>query len=319
MRAIDLHVHLTPQCFQREVLNGRTFHGLTAAWGELDNPRNSWTPEQRLLDMDSMGIDVQVLSPTVSFYQYEAEVSTTTAIARDCNNEIGEMMKQWPDRFSGLATLPMQDVSAAIAELERCMKKLNFKGAQINDHINGKMLDDPMFLPFWKAVEQLGAIILFHQAAGSTVVTTRTKKYFLPNTIGNLTDRTITFASLVFGGVMDRFPNLRICLSHGGGYTSFGIGRMDRGWEVKREARGNISRPPSAYLSAFYYDCITFSEPALRMLIDTVGIDRVVLGTDYPATMRIDWPASWVLGLKSLTMEEKEAILHKNLEKLLGL
>jgi aminocarboxymuconate-semialdehyde decarboxylase len=118
---------------------------------------------------------------------------------------------------------------------------------------------------------------------------------------------------------MDKYPNLRICLSHGGGYTCFGIGRMDRGWEVKKEARGNISRPPSAYLSAFYYDCITFSEPALRMLIDTVGIDRVVLGTDYPATMRIDWPTSWVLGLKSLTLEEKQAILHKNLEKLLGL
>ena len=318
MRAIDLHVHLTPQCFQREVLSGRTFHGLTAAYGELDNPRNSWTPEQRLLDMDSMGIDVQVLSPNASFYKYDEDVSTTTAIARDCNNEIGEMIKEWPDRFSGLATLPMQDVSAAITELDRCMNKLNFKGAQINDHINGKTFDDPVFHPFWKAVEQLGAMILIHQS-GSTVVSARTKKYHLSNTIGNLTDRTITFACFVFGGVMDKYPNLRICLSHGGGYTSFGIGRMDRGWEVQKEARGNISRPPSAYVSAFYYDCITHSEPALRMLIDTAGIDRVILGTDYPADMCIDWPTSWVLGLKSLTLEEKEAILYKNLEKLLGL
>lgn len=318
MRAIDLHVHVTPQCFQREVLKGGTFHGMTAASGELFNPRNAWTPEQRILDMNSMGVDVQVVSPNVAFYRYDADVSTTTAIATDCNNEIGQMIKDSPSRFSGLATLPMQDVPAAIAELDRCMNDLNFKGAQINDHINGKTFDDPEFYPFWKAAEQLGAILLIHQA-GSTVVTARTKKYHLSNTIGNLTDRTITFASFVFGGVMDKFPGLRICLSHGGGYTSFGIGRIDRGWQVRKEARGNITRPPSSYLSAFYYDCITHSEPALRMLIDAVGIDRVVLGTDYPADMCIDWPVSWVLGLKSLTLEEKEAILYKNLEKLLGL
>jgi aminocarboxymuconate-semialdehyde decarboxylase len=318
MRTIDLHCHLTPQCFQQEVLNGRTFHGLNADYGELFNPRNAWTPEQRILDMNSMGIDVQVVSPNVSFYRYDADVSTTTAIARDCNNEIGQMIKDFPGRFSGLANLPMQDVPAAIAELERCMTQLKFKGAQINDHINGKTFDDPVFFPFWKVVEQSGAIILIHQS-GPTLVSARTKKYHLPNTIGNLADRTVTFASFVFGGVMDKFPDLRICLSHGGGYTSFGIGRMDRGWQVRKEARINLTRPPSAYLSAFYYDCITHSEPALRMLIDAVGIDRVILGTDYPADMCIDWPASWVLGLKSLTLEEKEAILYKNLERLLGL
>lgn len=318
MRTIDLHCHLTPQCFQKKVLNGRKFHGLDASYGELFNPRNAWTAEQRILDMNSMGIDVQVVSPNVSFYMYDADVSTTTAVARDCNNEIGQMIKDYPDRFSGLANLPMQDIPAAIAELERCMGKMNFKGAQINDHINGKMFDDPLFFPFWKAVEQSGAVILIHQA-GATLVSARTKKYHLPNTIGNLADRAVTFATFVFGGVMDKFPNLRICLSHGGGYTSFGIGRMDRGWQVRKEARINLTRPPSTYLSAFYYDCITHSEPALRMLIDAVGIDRVILGTDYPADMCIDWPASWVLGLKSLTLGEKEAILHKNLEKLLGL
>ena len=318
MRAIDLHAHVTPLCFQREVLNGRTFHGMTAAYGELFNPRNAWTPEQRILDMDSMGIDVQVVSSNVSFYMYDADVSTTTAIARDCNNEIGEMIQEYPGRFSGLATLPMQDVPAAIAELERCMNQLDFKGAQINDHINGKTFDDPVFLPFWKAAEELGAVILTHQA-GKTTVSARTEKYHLPNSIGNLADRTVTFASLVFSGIMDKYPDLRICLAHGGGYTCFGIGRMDRGWQVRKEARLNISRPPSTYLNAFYYDCITHSEPALRMLIDTVGIDRVVLGTDYPADMCIDWPPAWVLGLKSLTLEEKEAILYKNLEKLLNI
>ena len=139
------------------------------------------------------------------------------------------------------------------------------------------------------------------------------------NSIGNLVDRAVTYATFVFGGVMDKHPDLKICLAHGGGYTCFGIGRMDRGWQVRPEARVNIQEPPSAYLRKFYYDCLTHSEPALRYLIDSVGIDRILFGTDWPADMAIDWPVSWVLGLESLTQEEKDAILWKNLESLLDL
>ncbi len=275
MRAIDLHAHLTPQCFQ-------------------------------------------LVSTNVAFYQYDQDVATTTAIARACNNEVQQMTIDYPDRFAGLATLPMQDIPAAIAELERVMVQLGFKGAMINDQINGRTFDEPEFLPFWKAAEQMGAMLLIHQAR-PTLVTQRTTRYHLPNTIGNLVDRAVTFASFVFGGVMDACPDLRICLAHGGGYTCFGIGRMDRGWQVRSEARVHITQPPSAYLKRFYYDCLTHSEAALRLVIDTAGADRVVLGTDWPADMRIDWPVAWVLGLQSLTQEEKELILWKNLERLLGL
>ena len=318
MRAIDIHAHSTPQCFQREVLQGRTWHGMTAAEGELFNPRNAWTPEQRIADMDSIGVDVQVVSTNVAFYKYDQDVDTTVAIATDCNNEVHQMTMDYPERLAGLATLPMQDVPAAIAELERAVTTLGFKGAMINDHVNGRTYDDPAFLPFWRAAEQLGAVLLIHQA-NPTMVAPRIDRYHLPNTIGNLAERAVTFASFVFGGVMDQCPDLKVCLAHGGGYTCFGAGRMDRGWLVRREARVNITRPPSEYLNRFYYDCLTHSEPALRMLIDTVGIDRVVLGTDWPADMMIDWPVGWVMGLPSLTQDEKEAILWKNLEKLLSL
>jgi aminocarboxymuconate-semialdehyde decarboxylase len=164
----------------------------------------------------------------------------------------------------------------------------------------------------------MGALILIHQAR-PTLVTQRIQRYHLPNTIGNLVDRAVTFASFVFGGVMDACPDLKICLAHGGGYTCYGIGRMDRGWQVRSEARVHISQPPSAYLRRFYYDCIVYTESALRYLIDTVGADRVVFGTDWPADMRLDWPVSWVMGMQSLTQEEKELILGKNLERLLGL
>ena len=318
MRAIDIHAHLTPQCFQRAVLVGKEWHGMTRAEGELFNPMNAWTPEQRLADMRSLGIDVQVVSTNVAFYKYDQDVATTTAIAQECNNEVHQMTLDYPERFAGLATLPMQDIPAAIAELERSVVQLGLKGAMMNDHVNNRTFDAPEFLPFWKAAEQMGALIFIHQAR-PTLVTQRTQRYHLPNTIGNLVDRAVTFASFVFGGVMDACPNLKICLAHGGGYTCFGIGRMDRGWQVRSEARVHIDKPPSAYVSKFYYDCLTHSEAALRMLLDTVGADRVVLGTDWPADMRIDWPVAWVLGLKSLTQEEKELILWKNLERLLGL
>jgi aminocarboxymuconate-semialdehyde decarboxylase len=318
MRAIDIHAHLTPQCFQREVLAGRTWHGMTSAEGELFNPMNAWTPEERLADMKSLGVDVQVVSTNVAFYKYDQDVATTTTIARACNDEVHQMTVDYPDRFAGLATLPMQDIKAAIGELERGVMQLGLKGAMINDHINGRTFDEPEFMPFWKESEQMGAVIFIHQAR-PTLVLQRIGRYHLANTIGNLVDRAVTFASFVFGGVMDQCPDLKVCLAHGGGYTCFGIGRMDRGWQVRSEARMHIDKPPSAYLRKFYYDCLTHSEPALRMLLDAVGADRVVLGTDWPADMRIDWPVAWVLGLKSLTQEEKEKILWKNLENLLGL
>lgn len=318
MRTIDIHAHLTSQRFQQAVLNGKEWHGMTSQEGELFNPRNAWTPEQRIADMDSLGIDVQVVTSNVAFYKYDQDVEVTKAIARECNDEIAEMMKDYPGRISGLANVPMQDASAAIAEMDRAMSLLGFKGVMINDHVNGVTFDAPRFYPFWKAAEELGAFILIHQAR-PTVVAHRLNRYHLPNSIGNLVDRAVTFATFVFGGVMDKFPGLKICLCHGGGYTCFGIGRMDRGWQVRSEARVNIQQPPSAYLSKFYYDCLTHSEPALRMLIDTVGIDRVLFGSDWPFDMAIDWPVSWVLGLKSLTQDEKEAILCKNLEKLLNI
>jgi aminocarboxymuconate-semialdehyde decarboxylase len=277
-----------------------------------------WTPEQRLADMNSLGVDVHVVSTGDAFYCYDRDAETVAAMHRECNDEVHQMTLDYPDRLKGFAQIPMQDVNAAIGELDRAVNRLGLVGAMIDDKVNGRTYDDPEFLPLWKAAEQMGALILIHQG-GANMVRERTAQYHLPNSIGNLVERAVTFASFVFGGVMDACPELKVCLCHGGGYTCFGIGRMDRGWQVRPEARENCSQPPSAYLNKFYYDCLTHSEAALRMLIDTVGIDRVLFGTDWPADMAIDWPVSWVLGLESLTLEEKESILWKNLEKLLGI
>jgi aminocarboxymuconate-semialdehyde decarboxylase len=331
MRSIDVHAHLTPQCFWLATENGGDWHTLkreTDARGmeyalvggrrQALPPRAKWTPEERLADMDSLGVDVHVVSPYVGFYNYHLPVEVAGATSAATNDEIAGMIRTWPERFAGLGTLPMQDVKAAIAEMERCMTRLGLKGVEINDHINGRTLEEPEFRPFWKAAQELGALVFFHQG-GDTVVTPRSARYHLPNSIGNLADRAVTFATLVSGGVMDEFPDLKICLGHGGGYTCFGIGRMDHGWQVRSEARVHITQPPSAYLGRFYYDCIVYTEPALRFLIDSVGADRVVFGTDWPYDMALDWPVAWILGMKGLSQEEKEAILWKNLERLLGL
>ena len=318
MRSIDIHAHLTPQCFIRAMGEGREWHGVKP--GEMRvGPRNSWTPEQRIDDMNSLGVDVHVVSTFSFYYYYDRDAQVISAMHRECNDEVNQMTVDYPDRFKGMAIIPMQDVNLAIAELDRCVNGMGFVGAMIDDHVNGNTYDDPEFLPLWKAAEEMGAVMLVHQQGGQTLVRDRNPRYHLHNTIGNLVDRAVTFASFVFGGVMDACPDLKVCLCHGGGYTCFGAGRMDRGWQVRSEARVNISKPPSAYLNKFYYDCLTHSEPALRMLIDTVGIDQVIFGTDWPADMAIDWPVSWILGLESLTMGEKEAILYKNMEKMLGI
>ena len=331
MRTIDVHAHLTPKCFFDAVDSSGNWHGIRierdAEGQEILvsgpqrsklHPKSRWSPELRIADMDSLGVDVQVISTYGGLYNYHLDSEVAIATSREANDEVAEMVKARPNRFAGLATLPMQDVRAAIEELERGVTQLGLKGAMIDDSVNGRSYDEPEFFPFFQASERLGALIFFHQG-GATTVSSRISRYHLPNTVGNLVDRTLTFAALVFGGVMDRCPDLKICFAHGGGYTCYGVGRMDRGWQVRSEARTHLQQPPSAYLRRFYYDCLTHSDAALRFLIDTVGADRVVLGTDWPYDMAIDWPVSWVLGLASLSKEEKEMVLWKNLEGLLGL
>ena len=330
MRSIDIHAHIAPAkavnlkegenwCgFARTEASGRQFlvQGNKREWL---HPSYFLTPEERIAAMDSVGVDVHVLSTWVGLYNYDLPSDVGTATSKDCNDYVSELAQGWPERFAGIATLPMQDVKAAISELERAVTELGLKGAQINDVVNERTLDEPEFDPFWKAAEELGALIFFHQKGDDTIVAPRdTHGYGIDNSICNLANRTVTFATLVFGGVMDKYPDLKVCFAHGGGYACFGAGRMDRGWEVRSEARVNSSQPPSKYLNKFYYDCLTHSEAVLRFMIDSAGIDRIFLGSDYPYDMGIDSPVEWVNSLESLTRDEKDAILWKNLERVIG-
>ena len=324
MPAIDTHAHVTPQRYKDALRDRGEWHGLDAVPGELGRGGFDKSLDERLAEMDAFGVDMQLVTPTVGFYQYGNEIEQTTLIARECNDEISEIVETHPTRFAGLATLPMQDPWAAITELDRSINELGLQGAIINDHVAGKTYDEPEFLPFFEAAQELGALLFFHQG-GDTCVNHRTTRYKLGNAVGNLTERALVFATLVFGGVLDRFPDLRMLLAHAGGYTPYGVPRMDKvAGAMPGDFDGEMRPPfpgddgfsqklvPSAYLDRFYYDCCTYSGPVLRFLIDTVGIDRVVLGTDYPAPMVLHDPVNWVNGLPELTASEKEAIISTN-------
>lgn len=332
MPVVDVHAHVTPECFKEAISTKGVWHGLGPKAGRLGLEGFTTSVSDRLADMDSVGVDMQVVTPTVGFYQYGNELENTVLIARDCNDEIAEMVDRYPDRFVGMGTVPMQDVSAAIDELKRAMGDLRLKGVMISDHVNGRMYDEPEFLPFFKAAEALGAIVFFHQG-GDTLVNDRIRRYKLPNAIGNLTERALVFAALVFGGVMDQCPELKPMLAHGGGFAPYGAARMDKisgamegrdpsgglvpPFPVDGDNRIDLTRAPSTYLSQFYYDCCTYSGPVLRFLIDAVGVDRVMLGTDYPAPMLLKDAVNWVKGLDCLSEDEKQSILVTNASRLL--
>jgi aminocarboxymuconate-semialdehyde decarboxylase len=311
MRTIDIHAHLVPQSLWRAVDAGREWYGFRHESGQglgimlgngkrtsFSSPKVRFTTDERLKDMDAQGVDVQVVSIHTPFFGHHLDAGQGLALAREVNDEIAGLTRQWPRRFAGLATLPVQDVKAAIGELERAVTVLGLKGAELDTHVNGEQWDEPKFLPLFKAAEAMGALLF--------------------NSLGVILDDAIVTAILITGGVLEACPGLRVCIAHGGGPACYAMGRLDRGWQSRPEAR-RIPQPPSAYQKRLYYDTVTGSEEALRFLLDQVGADRVVMGSDWPFVAWHPSPVAWVQGLRSLTPEEKDKILWRNLETLLGL
>ncbi len=332
MRTIDVHAHLVPRSLWQAADARTDWYGFRHEPGEglgtmlgdgkrthFTSPKVRFTPEERLKDMDAQGVDVQVLSIHTPFFGYHLDPAQGRALARDVNDEIAAMARQWPRRFSGLATLPVQDVKAAIDELERAVSVLGLKGAELDTVVNGENWDEPKFLPLFKAAEAMGAVLFFHPQPQHNFMMQRTTRYGLFNSLGVIVEDAIVVAILIFGGILDACPDLKVCIAHGGGPACFAMGRIDRGWQGRAEARQHIQQPPSTYQRRLYYDCVTGSEAALRFLLDQVGADRVVLGSDWPFVPWHPSPVAWVQGLKTLTQDEKEKILWRNLESLLKL
>ncbi len=331
MRAIDVHAHLVPQSLWRAAEAGKDWYGYRHEAGQglgvmvgngkrtaFSSPKVRFTTDERLKDMDAQGVDVQVLSIHTPFFGYHLEPAQGRQLAREVNDEIAGLTRQSPQRFAGLAALPVQDVTAAIDELERAVTVLGLKGAELDTNVNGEQWDEPKFLPFFKAAEAMGAVLFFHPQPQHNFLMERTPRDGLFNSLGVILDDAIVVAILISGGVLEACPDLRVCVAHGGGPACFAMGRLDRGWQSRPEAR-RIPQRPSAYQRRLYYDSVTGSEEALRFLLDQVGADRVVLGSDWPFVSWHPSPVAWVQGLKSLSQEEKERILWRNLEALLDL
>src|SRR4029450_11297674 len=230
MKTIDIHAHLVPRSLWQAVASGRGWHGFRHEPGDgigamlgggrrtsFSSPKVRFTPEERLKDMDAQGVDVQVVSIHTPFFGYHLDSAQGRALAREVNDEIGAMPRQWPQRFAGLATLPVQDVKAAIDELERAGTVLGLKGAELDTRVKGGNWDDPKFRPLFKAAEAMGALLFFHPQPQHNFMMQRTTRYGLFNSLGVILDDAIAVAILIHGGVLEAWPHLKVCMGHGGG------------------------------------------------------------------------------------------------------
>jgi aminocarboxymuconate-semialdehyde decarboxylase len=270
--------------------------------------------ETRLADMDKLGIDVQAISPAPPQYYYWAPDELGRESARLINNRIAEIVGKHPDRFVGMGTVPLQNPSLAVAELERMVKELNFRGVEICTNVAGAELSDQRFRPFFAKAEELGALIFLHPN-GFTEGRRLADHYFI-NIIGNPLDSTVAVSHLIFGGVLDAYPRLKICVAHGGGFLPAYSGRSDHGHKARPDSRTATAKKPTSYLKKLYFDTIVFTHHQLEYLAATWGSDHLLLGSDYPFDMAEPDPVGFVSSAK-LGLADKAAILGGNAAKLL--
>lgn len=273
--------------------------------------------EVRLADMDAMGVDVQALS--LSPYQlfHWAGVDLAVEAFRVINDDLAQVVNRHPDRFLALGAVPLQDPPAAIEELRRCSTELGFRGIEMATHIEGEELSSPRFEPFWEVVEELGMLVFIHPT-GFTEPARFTDHYFF-NTIGHPLEETICAGRLIFDGVMERHPGLEFVFSHGGGYLPAYAGRFDHAYHARADVRHGLPRPPSEYLSRFYFDTMVFEADQLGFLIDKYGPDHILLGTDYPYDMGETDPLGLINKVSGLSPDDLDLIVGGNAARLLGI
>ena len=295
-KTIDIHAHILPE--ETIGLLQKTAPSLALRIQPLDEssgileiagitqkpfPREAWDLELRFRDMDKSQVDVHLLSNTPQTFLYEQEASLGAECAEIQNDQIASLVGKYPERFRGLATLPMQAPEMAARELRRAMGSGGLLGFHLASNIAGRNLDDPALEPVWEAAGELGAFVLVHPFG--IAAADRLKSYYLKNLIGNPLDTTIAAASLIFGGVIERHPAINFCFAHGGGFTPYQAGRFIHGWNVRPEPKQFLKRGPAESLGRIYYDTILHSDAMLQLLIGSVGASRVMLGSDYPFDM----------------------------------
>jgi predicted TIM-barrel fold metal-dependent hydrolase len=309
VKTVDVHAH----CVIPETL---TMLGLKP---EAQRRGLVMVVADRVSEMDEQGIDVEALS--INPFWYKAECDLATQVIRIQNEKLAELCAAQPDRFVAFASVALQYPDLAVQQLEDGVKRLGLRGAAVGASVAGDEFSDPKFHPFWAKAEQLGVLIFIHPQSTPDLAKRLKGNGWLTNVIGNPLDTTIALSHLIFEGTLDRFPGLKICAAHGGGYLPSYAPRSDHGCRVSPElcdAAIQLKKKPTEYLRQLYFDSLIFTSEALRHLVAEVGASQVVLGTDHPIPWQ-DKSVDHVLGTESLSDAERAAILGENAARLLGL
>src|ERR1700681_1221845 len=274
------------------------------------------TVEKRLEDMDRMGIDIQAITPSPAQTYYSAEPDLGVATARVINDNLAEICGKYPDRFVGLGTVPFQAPELAVAELERLHRSLGLRGIEIGTNVAGEDLSADRFRRIFAKAEELGLTIFMHPTGFTEA--RRFGDHYFTNVIGNPLDTTVAVHHLIFGGVLEECPKLKLVLAHGGGYLPAYSGRIDHAASARPDCCEQIRAMPTEYLKRLYFDALVYTHPQLEYLVRQYGADHVLMGTDYPADMGEIDPIGFIEGAAGLSAEEHAAILGLNAARLLG-
>jgi aminocarboxymuconate-semialdehyde decarboxylase len=331
-KKIDIHTHILPRTLpnwkdkfgyggfitldHHEPCKARMLRDDGKFFREIEH--NCWDPAQRAKECDEHNVGIQVLTTVPVMFSYWAKPHHALDIAKFLNDDLANSIQAHPDRFIGLGTLPLQDPDRSIKELERCVKDLGFKGVQIGSHVNDWNLCEPALFPVFEAAEKLGAAIFVHpwDMMGEASM----QKYWLPWLVGMPAETTRAICSLIFGGVMERLPNLRIAFAHGGGSFPFTIGRIQHGFEARPDLCAvDNNKGPMDYLGRFYVDSLTHSPDVLRHAIKLLGDNRIMLGTDYPFPLGELEPGKIIESMEDLTDDSRQRMLRDNALEWLGI
>lgn len=294
-------------CGAEIIVKGKTFRKIS---------NNAWDVAERIKEMDQEGVDIQVLSPIPVTFSYWAEADAALELSKFQNDFINSLVKSHPERFIGMGTVPLQNIEMAIEEMERMTNDLNLKGIQIGTNVNGMNLDDDYLFPFFEAAEKMNVPIFVHPWA--TFGSERLQKYNSMYTVGMPSETALAASSVIMSGLLDKLPGIKLCFAHGGGSLPYLLPRLDKGWKVWPETR-QTKELPSENAKRLYYDSLVYDEGNLKLMIERLGSDRIIAGTDYPFLLR-EKPFGSTLGkINDISEEEKNNMLGINALDFLGL
>lgn len=280
--------------------------------------QNCFDPQARLEDCAKVGIDVQVLSTIPVLFSYFAQPQDGLTVSRFFNDHIAEVVREYPKRFIGLGSLPFQDIDLAVKELERCRNDLKMPGIQMGSHVGERNLNDPYFFPFYEAAQDLDAAVLIHP--WDMMGKEKMPKYWLPWLVGMPAECSLAICSMIFGGVFEKFPRLKVCFAHGGGSFPYTLGRIEHGFNVRPDLCA-VDNPvnPRDYIGRLWFDSVTHDPEALRYLIKLTGTERIMLGSDYPFPLGEQVPGKMIAGMTDLSQNDRERLMHGSALEWLGL